>query len=360
MTHCFGTDPMAENSRTPAVAIPVVCLVAAFALLYGRLLLDLSRIWSTDANYSHGLLILPLVGYFVWTRREALAATERKPAAAGLVLVVVSLAVLLVGTAGVEFFLMRTSALGVAVGSLLFLAGWGWLRVLAFPIALSVLLVPLPPVVFYQIAFPLQLLATKFGVSILQLTRIPVPPGRECDPARADDARSDRGVQRDPFLLSLFALAVLSGYFATPQEPSAHRDCALEHSDRDCGQWPADRRHRDRGSVRRSGRCDRVFPHVFRVDRLHDLVRDAPGRRPCAQAAALDRGDAAGALRMTVTTRCVVLCLLLLGTWGARVRLAAPQQASSAESLSVPGRDGRLARRGFAARSGRRQDGRRR
>jgi EpsI family protein len=37
---------------------------------------------------------------------------------------------------------------------------------------------------------------------------------------------------------------------------------------------------------------------------------------------------------MTVTTRCVVLCVLLLGAWGARVRLASPPQATSAESLS--------------------------
>jgi exosortase len=217
MGHCFGTYPMAENSRTPAAAVPVVCLIGAFALLYGRLLVDLSKIWSTDANYSHGLLILPLVGYFVWTRREALAATERKPSAAGLVLVLVSLAVLLVGTAGVEFFLMRTSALGVVIGSLLFLAGWRWLRVLAFPIALSLLLVPLPPVVFYQIAFPLQLLATKFGVSILQLTHIPVL--REgnvilLSQTTLEVTEACSGIRS---LLSLFALAVLYGYFATPK-----------------------------------------------------------------------------------------------------------------------------------------------
>jgi EpsI family protein len=37
---------------------------------------------------------------------------------------------------------------------------------------------------------------------------------------------------------------------------------------------------------------------------------------------------------MTLITRCVILVLLLLGTWGMRVRLSAPQRASSAESLS--------------------------
>jgi exosortase len=208
---------MAENSRTPAAALPVGCLIAAFALLYGRLLADLSRVWSTDANYSHGLLILPLVGYFVWTRRGTLAVTERTPAGTGLVLVLVSLAVLLVGTAGVEFFLMRTSALGVAVGSLLFLAGWRWLRVLAFPIALSVLLVPLPPVVFYQIAFPLQLMATKFGVSILQLTRIPVLREGNVILLAQTTLEVTEACSGIRSLLSLFALAVLYGYFATPR-----------------------------------------------------------------------------------------------------------------------------------------------
>jgi EpsI family protein len=37
---------------------------------------------------------------------------------------------------------------------------------------------------------------------------------------------------------------------------------------------------------------------------------------------------------MTLITRCVILVLLLLGTWGMRVRLSAPQHATSAESLS--------------------------
>ncbi len=208
---------MAENSRMPAAAVG--CLIGAFALLYGRLLVDLSKVWSTDANYSHGLLILPLVGYFVWTRRGVLAETERKPAVSGLVLVLVSLAVLLIGTAGVEFFLMRTSALGVVVGSLLFLAGWRWLRVLAFPIALSVLLVPLPPVVFYQIAFPLQVMATKFGVAILQLTHIPVLREGNVILLAQTTLEVTEACSGIRSLLSLFALAVLYGYFTTPLNP---------------------------------------------------------------------------------------------------------------------------------------------
>src|SRR5688572_28255098 len=111
-------------------------VAAAYLLLYGAMLADLFNVWWTDESYSHGLLVLPLIGYLVWRRRAALAAVPYRPSALGAVLVVLSLAVLLIGTAGVEFFLMRTSALGVLVGILLFLGGWPALRALRFPLAL--------------------------------------------------------------------------------------------------------------------------------------------------------------------------------------------------------------------------------
>jgi exosortase len=208
---------MTEPSRKSPGVLPLVCLVAVFVLLYGRLLFNLSYTWLTNDNYSHGFLILPLVAYFIWARRARLAATERKPTAAGLVLVVCSLVVLLIGTAGVEFFLMRTSAIGVAVGIVLFLAGWRWLRVLAFPIGLSLLMIPLPPVLFYQIAFPLQVLATKFGVAILHLTHIPVLREGNVIALAHTTLEVTEACSGIRSLLSLFTLAILYGYFATPK-----------------------------------------------------------------------------------------------------------------------------------------------
>jgi exosortase len=174
-------------------------------------------VWSNDANYSHGFLIAPLVGYFIWERRARLAATELQPALAGLALLAGSLALLLIGTAGVEFFLMRTSALGAAVGIVLFLAGWGWLRVLAFPIALSLLMIPLPPVVFYQLAFPLQVMASKFGVAILQLAQIPVLREGNVIALAQSTLEVTEACSGIRSLLSLFALAVVYGYFDTPR-----------------------------------------------------------------------------------------------------------------------------------------------
>src|SRR5690242_11680518 len=162
------------NNRNRWGLLAVAAALATYAALYSRVFVDLAHVWRTDENFSHAPLMIPVIGYLIWTRRNELAATPLKPAVSGLVLLVVSLGVLLAGTAGVEFFLMRTSAVGVLVGAVLFLAGWRWLRLLLFPISLTALMIPIPPVIFYQAAFPLQLLATKFGVAALQLLQIPV------------------------------------------------------------------------------------------------------------------------------------------------------------------------------------------
>jgi exosortase len=208
---------MGLNWREHLPTLTLASLIAAFLLLYGQVLIDLFRTWGTDGNYSHGFLVLPIAAYFVWERRGRLAATERRPVAAGLLVIVGSLIVLLAGTAGVEFFLMRISAIGVAAGIVLFVAGWKWLRVLQLPFLFSLLMIPVPPVVFYQVAFPLQLLATRFGVAVLELARIPVlREGNVIDLAQTtlEVTEACSGIRS---LLSLFALALVYGYFATPK-----------------------------------------------------------------------------------------------------------------------------------------------
>src|SRR5437773_1454879 len=92
----------------------------------------------------------------------------------GLVVVLGSLLVLMAGILGSELFLTRISILGTVTGSVLFLFGWQRLRVLAFPIAFLLLMIPLPAIIFNQITFPLQLLASRAGEFVLRAGEIPV------------------------------------------------------------------------------------------------------------------------------------------------------------------------------------------
>jgi exosortase len=200
-----------QTERLPVLAIGAA--VVSFIVLYASVFVDLVKNWIRDPNYSHGFIVLPITAYLVWQARGRLAAAVPRPSAVGLVVIAASLVVLLIGTAGVEFFMMRTSAIGVAAGMVLFFGGWRWLRVLLFPVAFAMLMIPLPAIVFYPIAFPLQLLATRFGVGVLQLAGIPVlREGNLIVMARTtlEVAEACSGIRS---LVSLFTLAVLYGYF---------------------------------------------------------------------------------------------------------------------------------------------------
>jgi exosortase len=190
------------------------CVATAFVLLYGTVFVDLWRNWGRDPNYSHGYLILPIVGYLIWLRRERLLAAPSKPTNVGLAVMVASIGVLLVGTAAVEYFLMRLSMIGVAAGAILYLSGWPMLRALRFPLGFSLTMIPLPAILFYQLAFPLQLLATRFGVEILRLAQVPVL--REGNiivltQTTLEVAEACSGIRS---VLSLLALAMLYGYLS--------------------------------------------------------------------------------------------------------------------------------------------------
>ena len=194
-------------------AIALCGVAAAYVALYWRVFQDLSGVWRTDENFSHAPLLIPVMAYLVWTRRQTLAAEPLRPSNAGLLIMAFSLLVLLAGTAGVEFFLMRTSSVGVLAGGIVFLAGWRWLRHLLFPLSLTALMIPIPPVVFYQIAFPLQLVATKFGVLSLQLLDIPVLREGNVITLQHTTLEVTEACSGIRSLVSLLSLAVLYAYF---------------------------------------------------------------------------------------------------------------------------------------------------
>lgn len=197
----------------------LLAVVVAGAWLYAGVLHDLVRDWSQDDNYSHGFLIPPLAAYFVWERRNRLARAVRRPSLWGLALVLASLGVLVAGVLGVEFFLTRASLIGVIAGSVVFLAGWSHLRILSFPLAFLLLMIPLPALIFNQIAFPLQLFASKFGTNVLQYCSVPVL--REGNvivlaSTRLEVAEACSGIRS---LISLLTLGIIFGYFTDRRLP---------------------------------------------------------------------------------------------------------------------------------------------
>jgi exosortase len=185
-----------------------------FLLLYHAVIVKLVTAWWTDDNYSHGFLIVPIAAYLAWERRGRFAARAIRPAASGLLVIAGSVAVLAAGILGAELFLTRISMLGMLVGIVLFLFGWARLRVVAFPLAFLLLMVPLPAIIFNQIAFPLQILASQVGESVLRAFNVPVlREGNVLVLANAtlEVAEACSGIRS---LISLLTLGIVWGYFS--------------------------------------------------------------------------------------------------------------------------------------------------
>jgi len=197
--HCFSTGVRATRHRDPITIAVVAALVFGSLFLYGQIVLQLASDWQHDDNYSHGFLIIP-------------AALPHRPAAPGLLIVVGSLLVMFVGTLGAELFLTRISMLGVIGGAIIFLLGLPHFRRLLFPLGALLLMIPLPSIVFNQIAFPLQILASQLGVAALRVGHIPVL--REGNvivlaSTTLEVAEACSGIRS---LISLLTLGVLYGY----------------------------------------------------------------------------------------------------------------------------------------------------
>jgi exosortase D (VPLPA-CTERM-specific) len=152
----------------------IALLAVAIGLLFWDVLAKLVNDWSHDENYSHGFLVIPLIGYVLWRERERLAGLRLRPSMFGLAVVIASVLTLIAGRIGAELFLTRLALLGVLAGSILYVWGRNHLRALGFPFLLLALAIPIPAIIFNQITFPLQLLASRFGEFTISACQIPV------------------------------------------------------------------------------------------------------------------------------------------------------------------------------------------
>jgi exosortase len=147
-------------------------------LLYAPVLWPLVKDWWSDPDYSHGFFVPLLSAYLIWNKRDQLTHAIPRPSWFGLPVVLGGLALLFLGSLGAELFLARTSLIVVILGLVLYFCGSSLLRIVAFPLAFLLLMVPLPAIIYNQIVFPLQLLASSLATTCLQQSQI-VPVFRE-------------------------------------------------------------------------------------------------------------------------------------------------------------------------------------
>ena len=202
------------NARLSSIDWKQVTLLGLLTVyLYHGIAYKLVYDWYDLPDFSHGFLIPFFAAFVLWDKRYHLAATATKPSWAGIWLVATGLFELLLGLLGADLFLQRTSFILVAAGVIWTLLGRQMLGKLKFVFFVLLLAIPLPTIVFNQITFPLQILASTLASLLLPLAGVPVL--REGNiiqlPAMPlEVAEACSGIRS---LMSLFTVAVIYGYF---------------------------------------------------------------------------------------------------------------------------------------------------
>ena len=166
-----GKIRLLGSRRVPWYAGAVIGLVG---WLYGPILYHLVRQWWADPNFSHGFFVPLFSAWVLWRSRERLKLIRPEPSAWGLPVIVGSLLLLVLGIFGAELFLSRVSLILLLIGLVIFFFGWPMLRSVSFPLAFLILMVPIPAIIFGQITFPLQILASKLAAGTLPFCGVPV------------------------------------------------------------------------------------------------------------------------------------------------------------------------------------------
>lgn len=143
-------------------------------LLYAPVLKHLVEQWWTDPDYGHGFFVPLFSGYVLWHEREGWINSQGRPRNSGLLVMVGAVALLFVGSLGAELFISRSSLLVLFTGMILFLAGWGVLCAVSFPLGYLIFMIPIPEIIYNQMTFPLQLLASRLAAFCLELFQVPV------------------------------------------------------------------------------------------------------------------------------------------------------------------------------------------
>lgn len=200
--------PLASKFSWPRIIV----LIGLMGWLYFSIILHLVGQWWQDPNFSHGFFVPAFALFVLWQDRPRLAGFVPAPSIWGLGIIVFALCVLVIGVLGAELFLSRLSLLLLIAGLIVYFKGWQYFLAILFPLAFLVLMIPIPAIVFNQITFPLQLLASRVAAGVLPWAGVPVlREGNVINlPAMAlEVAEACSGIRS---LLSLATLAIIYGY----------------------------------------------------------------------------------------------------------------------------------------------------
>jgi exosortase len=198
-----------QNNKTIGL---VFTTILVFLFTYFPALELLVDKWSNSEDYAHSFLIVPIVLYMIWKKREVFDQNkDQNYAGGGLVLVSVFLyaCALQIEVPTAIFVAVFLTIVSVLV----YLGGFSILKELTIPILLLFMVIPIPNQLYSMVTFPLQLKISQVNEFLIQLMGVPIyregnvlnVPGKSFQVVEACSGMRS--------LISLSTLSLVVGYF---------------------------------------------------------------------------------------------------------------------------------------------------
>lgn len=153
--------------RGAQLTILLALCATALAVCYAPALRGMFDQWSTDEDMSHGFAVPLVIAWIVWRERERWDKLALEPSVWGCGFLAAAAGLHFVSALGAGLFAASLAFLISVVGLIVCLGGWALLRAFAFPLLLSVFMLPKLAVVYNQATLPLQLLASRLAAFML-------------------------------------------------------------------------------------------------------------------------------------------------------------------------------------------------
>src|SRR5487761_2317851 len=124
--------------------------------------------WIDSEEYSHGLLIPPIVAFLIWQQRDKLERLAFSGSWWGVAVVMLGGAMLALGQLGTVFVLVQYGLFVTLLGLALALVGRPAFREIAVPMLILGFMIPLPQFVLANLSEDLQLISSQLGVGFMR------------------------------------------------------------------------------------------------------------------------------------------------------------------------------------------------
>lgn len=203
----------ATNSLSNFYLASGILLALGVLVIYWPVLVKLLTQLAENEDFSYGLLLPFVSAYLVYLKWPELRRTRWQPSWVGLAFMALGFSLYLAGKLAAEYYSTRVSFTIFIAGILLLTGGWRILRLLAFPLLLLILMLPLPGIIVGTLTMPLQLISSRLAAFFLRALGCPlVLHGNVIDLGirQLQVAAACSGLR---YILSLLALGIIYCYF---------------------------------------------------------------------------------------------------------------------------------------------------